>query len=187
MPHSVITLCDETTRQDTCTWVWVCVCACVCVRVCTRNHTCDATVAVPSTCVTWLIHTCEASVAVMGTYMRHNSCHTVWCDCRSTGYMYVIWPMSHTNTPTVAVLGTYVWHDCVTRRSTGYIRVTWLIQKCDVTHLYVCHDSLMRLLSVTWLICVTWLIRAIAVCTFTTWLIYMYDATHSCLWHDSLL
>ena len=48
---------------------------------------------------------------------------------------------------------------------------------CDMTHLYVWHDSF---------ICVTWLIH---MCDMThscvPWLIHMCDMTHSCVCHDS--
>ena len=43
------------------------------------------------------------------------------------------------------------------------MRVTWLIHMCDMTHLYMWHDSL---------IC-------------ATWLIHVSDMTHSHVWHDT--
>jgi len=52
----------------------------------------------------------------------------------------------------------YVFHD-------SFIRVSWLIHMCDMTHSYVCRDSF---------ICVTWLFRTCVV-------------THSCVWHDSFV
>jgi len=95
-----------------------------------------------------------------------------------------------------------MWHD-------AFIRVTWLIHMCDMTHSDVWHDSSR---CVTWLIqmCdmthsyVTWLIRMSHMTHFirdmthiyVTWLIHMwhdsfiFDMTHSytnCLipmWHD---
>jgi len=90
----------------------------------------------------------------------------------------------------------YVWHD-------SFIRVTWLIHTCDMTHSYVCetihscecHDSFM---------CVTWLIP---ICDMThlyvwhdssicerndsflwvPWLIHVCDMTHSHVWHGSFI
>ena len=46
-----------------------------------------------------------------------------------------------------------------------YTCVTWPIHTCDMTHLYVWHDSF---------ICVIWLI-------------HMCDMTHSYVWHDSFI
>ena len=81
----------------------------------------------------------------------------------------------------------YVWHD-------SFICVTWLIHMCDMTHSFVWHDSF---ICVTWLIhaclesfiCVTWLM----LCVCVTWrinvrdiLIHICDINHSRAWHDSL-
>ena len=57
----------------------------------------------------------------------------------------------------------YVRHD-------SFICVTWLIHRCGMTHSHVRQDSFL---------CVTWLIICV------TWLIHMCDMTHSCVWHDS--
>jgi len=76
--------------------------------------------------------------------------------------------------------------------------VTWLTLVCDMTHLFVWHDSLIRV-TYLWhdsLIRVTWLAHA---CDMTnsfvwhdslicvTWLTQTCDMTHSCVWHDSLI
>ena len=50
------------------------------------------------------------------------------------------------------------WHD-------SFLRVTWLILTCDMTHSYVWHDS----------------------CWCVAWLILTCDMTHSYVWHDSFL
>jgi len=52
----------------------------------------------------------------------------------------------------------YVWHD-------SFIHVTWLIHMCDMTHSYMWHDSY---------VCVTWIIRTC-------------DMTHACAWHDGCI
>jgi len=52
----------------------------------------------------------------------------------------------------------YVWRD-------SFIRMMWLVYKCDVTHSYVWHDSF----------------------TSVTWLIHTCDVTHSYVWRDSCL
>jgi len=72
------------------------------------------------------------------------------------------------------------WHD-------SFLRVTWLILTCDMTHSYVWHDS-------CW--CVTWLILTCDMthsyvwhdsCWCVAWLILTCDMTHSYVWHDSFL
>jgi len=45
------------------------------------------------------------------------------------------------------------------------IYLTCLTDVCDVTHLYIWHDSWM----------------------YVTWLIYIYDMTHGCMWRDSFI
>jgi len=73
-----------------------------------------------------------------------------------------------------------VWHD-------SFIRVTWLMHMCDLTHSYVWHESF---------ICMTrpndWDLREFCSsgCVWhdsfirVTWLIHMCDMTQSYLWHD---
>ena len=55
-----------------------------------------------------------------------------------------------------------VWHGLC-------IHVMWILDLCDMTHLYVRHDSF---------ICETCL------CIHSTWLIHMCDMKHSYMWHD---
>jgi len=73
--------------------------------------------------------------------------------------------------------------------------VTWLIHICDMTHIYVWHDSF---ICVTWLIhmCVT---RHIHMCEMThiyvwhdsficvTWLLDIARTAHLCVWRDSIM
>ena len=91
--------------------------------------------------------------------------HSYMCDMTHQCYivdlllwLVCLWVTRHDMTHSC------VWHD-------SFVRVTWLIRTCDMTHSYMCdmthsyvwHDSF---------ICVTWLIR-------------MCDTTHSYVWHDS--
>ena len=69
----------------------------------------------------------------------------------------------------------------------SFICVTWQIYKCDMTHLYVWHDTF---ISVMWLLHMcdmthsyVWHYSFICV----TWLIHMCDMTHSYVWHDSFI
>ena len=73
-----------------------------------------------------------------------------------------------------------VWHD-------WFILGTWLVDMCDVTHLYVWHISLIR---VTWLIDMCdmthWYVwRDSLICV--TWLIDKCDVTRWSVWRDSLI
>jgi len=91
----------------------------------------------------------------------------------------------------------YVWHDsfiCVWRDI--FIRVTWLIDMCDITpwdaqhdscRCVICSDTAMIHHSVS--ICVTWLIYMCAtwLVHFVTWLSYVCDVTRSYVWHDSFI
>ena len=79
----------------------------------------------------------------------------------------------------------YVWHD-------SFICVTWFIHMCDMTHSYVWHDAL-RMWHDSF-ICVTWLIHMCDMTHSYVWhdsficvtrLIHMCDMTHSYVWHDS--
>jgi len=90
------------------------------------------------------------------------------------------WVMSH------------VWMSHVSRMNASclisFVRVTWLICMCDMTHPYLWHDSsnFLRLreelykiflefdLNIDYFICVTWLL-------------HMCDMTHSYVWHDSFI
>jgi len=59
-----------------------------------------------------------------------------------------------------------------------HVCVTWLIYMCDMTHLYVRHDSL---ICETWLIhSVTWLIHIRV--SDVTWILVKCDVKHSCVW-----
>jgi len=91
----------------------------------------------------------------------------------------------------------YGWHEsiiCATwlmeRVPLSFIRVTWLIRMCDMTHLYVRHDSYVWRDSC---MCATWLIH---MCNMTksyvhmtpgsfTPVVYMFDMARSNVWHDS--
>jgi len=73
-----------------------------------------------------------------------------------------------------------VWHD-------SFIRVTWLIHMCDVTHSYVWHDSFIR---VTWPIHMCDMTHSYVwhdSCIRVTWLIHTSDMTLSDVWHDSFI
>jgi len=166
------------------------------------SHTCDMTHSYvwydSFIRVTWLIHMCDMT----HSYVWHDSfiCMTV---------IFLAWLI-----PVCDKTRSYMWHDsfiCLTwlvvdpvRKRGGFqsyvchcpfIRVTvifvaWLIHTCDMTHLYVWHDSVMR---VTWLIiCVTWLT------IYVTWLmvdpprkgldvIYTCDITHLYVWRESFI
>jgi len=141
--------------------------------------------------VTWLIHVCDMT----------SSC--TWHD--SFIYMQVSINLSFPRSVHWIILFGFslsfydlkIWYT--------YIRVTWLIYMCDMTHLYVRHDSLyVRHESLIYYMCdmnhwytyiqVTWLIY---MCDMThlyvrhdssicaTWLIYMCDMTHLYVRHDS--
>ena len=89
-----------------------------------------------------------------------------------------------------------VWHGALRWETKAlFTCVTWLILMCDMTHLYVCHDSF---------ICVPWLIHicvmthsyvwhgafrceTMALFTCVTWLIHICAMTHSWVCHDSVL
>jgi len=118
-------------------------------------------------CATWLIHVCG---------MTH-SCARWWHLCvysythKSLIWKTLVFHMSHTYELDAQAVPLYtavfphirknrvsrVFHLCL------FIRVTWLIHVCDMTHSCVWHDSFM---------CVTWLIHGC-------------DMTHSHVWHDS--
>jgi len=122
------------------------------------------------------------------THMKE-SCHTYeWVMshiftvcCHTPLFTYVIF------THCVHVMFD-VWYD-------SFIRVTWLIRMCDMTHSYVWHDSFR---CVTWLIykcnmahSYVWheLIHLFDMNSFicVTWLIQMCDMTQSYVWHASFI
>jgi len=74
----------------------------------------------------------------------------------------------------------YVRHD-------SFVCATWLICMCTMTHLYVHHDSF---IPTAWLICMCDMTHLYVrhdsfVCA--TWLICMCNMTHLCLRHDSFV
>jgi len=76
----------------------------------------------------------------------------------------------------------YVWHD-------SFLRVTWLILTCDMTHSYVWHDSFVcvaRLVTLQTLMQRNYMPRRLFVtkCVCVTWLVRMCGMTRSCVWHD---
>ena len=66
----------------------------------------------------------------------------------------------------------YVWHD-------SFMCVTWLIDICDMTHSYVWHDSF---------ICVTWLTHMCDMTHSYVWHVaFLCDMAYSYVWHDSFI
>jgi len=181
---------------------------------------------------------CVLVCDMLHTYVFLCGTFNMWLDTFTcaTRLVFVEWNDSYLCVPTCGMVHflvflyaiclihmcSHVWHGtflCVTsatwRAMTSdmwrgsFIRVTWLIHACDMTHLHVWHDPF---ISVTWFsrMCdmthscgrhdsfmrVTWLIH---MCDIThsyvwhdsficvTWLIHMCDMTHSYVWHDSFI
>jgi len=75
-----------------------------------------------------------------------------------------IW-MSYANYEWVTARMNYSWHiymalSPVTLSPVTHYLVPWLIRMCDMTHLYMCHDSF---------ICITWLIHTCALTQSSVW------------------
>jgi len=128
---------------------------------------------------------------VWTTHLGKPECWIGWRDMSHSRWTWRI-PMDMTHLCVTCLRVTwliYMWHD-------SFLRVTWLIPTCDMTHSYVWHDSFIR---VTWLIqmCdmthshVTWpppeqaWVQNRVTCHDSfqwTWLIYV---RHTYVWHDS--
>jgi len=141
-------------------------------------------------CVTWLTHVCD--VTRLYVWCVSPMCETwliyMWDDssiCVSRAALYwIFWNLInrvHCKVE-IAILNVWrsdVWHD-------SFIRVTWLIHMCDMTHPLRLHPTPST--EVTWLFhtCVTWLIhmwRDLFTCV--AWLIHMCDMTHPTCLHPT--
>jgi len=141
--------------------------------------------------VTWLMHTCDMTHA----YMWHES-----QGCKLVPGIHR--DMTNTNTnrhtlqkdlPTLPAY-THIHRDMAHSfmtwlNQTTHLHGSWLIHTCDMTHVYVWHDSFIR---VTWLIGLktsstphshVWHDSL----TYVTWLIHTCDMTHSYVWHESFI
>jgi len=144
---------------------------------------------------TWRIHLCDMTHSyIWHTYewvsrmcnMTHlYVCHTcagavescVWCVWRNLRDMTysLMWHDAFI----------WVWHNL-------FMRVTWLIHVCNMTHSCVSHDLFMcvTLVQELWKaafdVCDVWPTRR-DVFACVTWRIHMSDITYSCVWHDSFM
>ena len=141
-------------------------------------------------CVTWLIHVWDMNHWYQIKEVKRDAFwHTHVCDMTHSYGTSVTW-LIHMG---------HVWHDSVTcvtwvtdtswrkSKETPFrlrMCVTWLIHVCDVTQIYVCHDSFTCVTrSHVWhdsLICATWLIPDKGSQR------RRYSAL-ACVWHDSFV
>ena len=148
-----------------------------CMHVCDMTHSCM--LHDPFMCVPWCMHVCD---------MTHSRMlHDTFLSSPSLVTAPVCTPYTEVCTATCVMTHSCMGHD-------SFIYATWLMHSCDVTHSYVCNDSIM---------CVTGLVIALAyerilhsyachgACMCATWLIsmraiYFIDMramTHSCACH----
>jgi len=66
--------------------------------------------------------------------------------------------------------------------------VAWLVHTCDMTHLHVCLDSDLCVISIINMCDLTWTLSYVWHDSFirVTWLIHMCGLTQTYVWHDSL-
>ena len=178
--------------QLSCEWLISYICAKWLIHTCDMTHSYvwhDSFIR-----VTWLIHTCDMT----HSYVWHDSLirisdiflflvYTTRIYTRLSCYKRILYMFQHDSfirvtwpIHTCDMTHLCVWHD-------SFIRVTWLTYTCDMTRSYVCHDSFIR---------VTWLIHT---CAMThsyvwhdsllrlTWRIHTCDMTHLYVWHDSFI
>ena len=75
----------------------------------------------------------------------------------------------------------------------SFMCVTWLSHMCDMTHLYVSHDSFLRVIyhiqstnaALDMSVSELYVIHNSFMCA--TWLIHTCDMTNPCVWHDSFI
>jgi len=118
---------------------------------------------------TWLIHMCDMTRA----YVWHDS---FWCVtrridiCRNNALC--LFSLLLTQPDTLCITGMVLRHD-------SFIRATWLIHMCDVTHFYVRQDLFAHAIRCS-------LSHAMRY-SLSVWQVWCRDMTHSYLWCASLL
>jgi len=90
-------------------------------------------------CVTWLIHTCDLTHSIYVTWHIHTY-EWVGTDKFVVSHTCGTLCRPYVNIQRCDMTHSYVWHD-------SFICMIWLIHMCDTTHSYAWHDSF---------ICVTW-------------------------------
>jgi len=147
----VAVLCCTRSRHP---WFWYVLQYCVdnmCGFISCVCCSCTLQYYVAAVCCSSVLQECVVVVCCSSVLYREVSCGSV-----------TLWVVSF---PGILVM-IHMWHD-------SFIRATWLIIRCDMTHSYAWHDSSIGVTGGPF-ICVTWLIHTC-------------DMAHSYVWHGSFI
>ena len=147
----VAVLCCTRSRHP---WFWYVLQYCVdnmCGFISCVCCSCTLQYYVAAVCCSSVLQECVVVVCCSSVLYREVSCGSV-----------TLWVVSF---PGILVM-IHMWHD-------SFIRATWLIIRCDMTHSYAWHDSSIGVTGGPF-VCVTWLMHTC-------------DMTHSYVWHGSFI
>jgi len=140
-------------------------------------------------CVTWLIIRCDMTHSSIFSVRLVLRCDAVCCSVAQCCNVL----QQHFTLQRDALIGvTWLIHARTVCSHSEHlvpplIRVTWLIGTCNMTHWYVCHDSLVR---ATWLIdtcdMTHWYVQHDSLIR-VSWLIGTCDMTYWYVWRDSFI
>ena len=140
-------------------------------------------------CFTWLVHVCDMThwyvwhdAFICWTWLVYTCDRAHWYVWQDSLMCVCLWlihicDIIHSYVCVCVCVCLCVLQDsftCVKQsiHTCDIIRVTWLVYTCDMTPLYVWHDSF---------VCVTWIIICV------TWIIHMCDMTAIYVWRNSFM